>query len=332
MDVVFVVIMIGAFGLAIALAVVGWKLVRHGHDATDSRVELLRALAAEADLVPAPIAESSGVSAATVPVELVADVAMREERAERVEEPVHARLASFAPETATADEPSEWDSRLGHGSLGLSGASHVAADVPPVDLSMALAPARTPSRMPFVAATLAVVMLASAGTVYAVYRPQFVTAAFRTQPDDRVPADTIPLELLSLNQVTETDGTFTVTGLIGNPATGHPARGIVAVVYLFDREGHYFATARSPIDLSSLAAGDQSPFVVKVPHGAGATRYRVGFRQADGAVAAHVDKRGANVDGMTEGLTGSKASAGSSGSTGSSTSKGATSAEGSGGA
>ena len=59
MTVVFVVIMIGAFGLAVALAIVGWKLVRHGSEAMDSRVELLRALAAEADLVPAPAAATT---------------------------------------------------------------------------------------------------------------------------------------------------------------------------------------------------------------------------------------------------------------------------------
>jgi hypothetical protein len=327
MTVVFVVIMIGAFGLAVALAIVGWKLVRHGSEAMDSRVELLRALAAEADLVPAP----AGVTTAAVPVEEieridpvttaepVANLAYR-----RIEPPAHettdavpvfARLASFGAETAAIEEHSEWDSRLGHGSLGLSAASHV-ADVPAVVVPLVMAPARTPSRMPLVAAALAVVMLASAGTVYAVYRPQLISAAWRTPPDDRVPANTIPLELLSLSETTATDGTFTVTGLVGNPATSHAARGVAAVVYLFDREGHYFATARAPIDLASLAAGDQSPFVVKVPHGAGVARYRVGFRQSDGSVAAHVDKRGERVDGMTEGLTDARTLQGSKGSGG----------------
>ena len=74
----------------------------------------------------------------------------------------------------------------------------------------------------------------------------------------------------------------------------------MAVVYLFDRDGHYFATGRAGIDVASLTPGDQSPFVVKVAHGSGAARYRVGFRHMDGAVVAHVDKRGQALDGTTE--------------------------------
>jgi hypothetical protein len=40
-----------------------------------------------------------------------------------------------------------------------------------------------------------------------------------------------------------------------------------------------------------------------VPHGAGAARYRVGFREPDGSVVAHVDKRGQSIEGTTEGAT-----------------------------
>ena len=43
--------------------------------------------------------------------------------------------------------------------------------------------------------------------------------------------------------------------------------------------------------LTSLAPGDDSPFVVSVPVTAAVARYRIGFRGEDGRVIAHVDKR-----------------------------------------
>jgi hypothetical protein len=157
-----------------------------------------------------------------------------------------------------------------------------------------------PNRRFLLVTTVAVVMLAGAGTVFAMYRPQ--PSAIHSNIAERlVPAGTVPLQLLSLAESTDADGTFTVTGLVGNPAAGHTAQNVSAVVYLFDRDGRYFASGRTEIDLPSLAPGDQSPFVVRVPNGSAATRYRVGFREKDGAVVAHVDKRGQPIDGTTEG-------------------------------
>jgi hypothetical protein len=43
--------------------------------------------------------------------------------------------------------------------------------------------------------------------------------------------------------------------------------------------------------VTSLAAGDESPFVVSVPVTDTVARYRIGFRGEDGHVIAHVDKR-----------------------------------------
>jgi hypothetical protein len=274
MDAVLIVITVGAFVIAAGLAVIGWRLLHtDGRGQTAERVEALRALAAEPDGPDQP--------ADPVPVAVLESPAVV---------PVFARFATLAPEQVA---PADWDATLG----GHVHEHHAAATSlfarPPVASSV--------SRRPLLVGAVALVMLASAGTVYAVYRPQ--PARGGRLAEGRVAAGTVPLDLLSLTESVDTDGTFTVTGLVGNPTTGRPAEHVVAVVYLFDQAGHYFATARAGIDVAALAPGDQSPFVVKVPHGASAVRYRVGFREPDGAVVAHVDRRGQPIDGMTGGET-----------------------------
>jgi hypothetical protein len=275
MDMVLLAITIGALGLAIGLAVVGWRLLRHDQGQMSARVEALRSLAAE----PEPEIADTKTSAPEMPVVV----------------PVFARRATRSsedPENPENDEPSDWDATLGQ-------TLHV-ADEREAPMFGTTTSAPMPNRRFLLVTTVAVVMLASAGTVYAVYRPQ--PSATHPNLDGRfVPPGTVPLQLLSLTESTDSDGTFTVTGLVGNPAAGHTAQNVCAVVYLFDRDGRYFASGRAGIDLPSLAPGDQSPFVVKVPNGSAATRYRVGFRQLDGTVVAHVDKRGQTIDGTTEG-------------------------------
>jgi hypothetical protein len=274
MDLVLVAITVGALGLAVGLAIVGWKLLRHDQSESDARVEHLRALAAAVgDAV-----EATTSPAATAPAPV----------------PVFARLATFGGETAETDEPQlDWDATLGHGQP---------AERTDINIfgSPTIMPA--PSRRFALVGAVAVVMLATAGTVYAVYRPPASTSTPSVRSADAAPtpAGTVRLDLLSLKEATDTDGTFVVTGLVGNPSGGRPAERIMAVVYLFDREGHYFATGRAGLDQTSLAPGDQSPFVVKIAHGADAGKYRVGFRELDGAVVAHVDKRGQAPEGTTE--------------------------------
>jgi hypothetical protein len=73
-----------------------------------------------------------------------------------------------------------------------------------------------------------------------------------------------PLELLSLRHSVDSNGAFTVTGLVQNPSDGQTARRIVAVVYLFDREGNYFAGGKTALDFALLQPGNESPFVVHI--------------------------------------------------------------------
>jgi hypothetical protein len=98
------------------------------------------------------------------------------------------------------------------------------------------------------------------------------------------------LELLSLRDSRDT-ASLTITGLVQNPRGG-PARARVTVTaYAFDDKGSFLASGRALIDVTALAPGDESPFVVSVPVTDAVARYRIGFRGEDGQVIAHIDKR-----------------------------------------
>jgi hypothetical protein len=101
-----------------------------------------------------------------------------------------------------------------------------------------------------------------------------------------------PLELLSLRH-TSSAKALTITGLVQNPRAGKTVSGVSAVAFLFASDGSFLGSGRAPLDFTALRPGEESPFVVEVPAAAGVARYRVGFRNKDGEVIAHVDKRSA---------------------------------------
>lgn len=113
-----------------------------------------------------------------------------------------------------------------------------------------------------------------------------------TPADEPVPAANAPstqeLELLSMRHVRAGDR-MTVTGLVRN--RGDAARAaIMAVVYVFDREGGFIASGRAPLEFAGIANGDESPFQVTIPDVKEVGRYRVSFRTESGIVP-HVDRR-----------------------------------------
>ena len=132
-------------------------------------------------------------------------------------------------------------------------------------------------------------MLLVGGSGWLVFRADTrVTQAAATDvPATAAPA---PLELLSLRHTQEPDR-LTITGLVQNPRGAAPLVRVVATAFTFGPDGAFLASARAPIDFTSLASGDESPFVVTVPVSGAVARYRVGFRGEDGTVIAHVDKR-----------------------------------------
>jgi hypothetical protein len=154
-------------------------------------------------------------------------------------------------------------------------------------------------------AAAGLVVLIGAGTVYALNSGVSLWAAFPSfsgaggREGMAASSARQPLELLSLKHTTDEHGAFVVTGLVQNPVEGGTLRGVVATVYLFDAQGRYFASGRGKLEVPTLGAGEDSPFVVKIPQAATVARYRVGFRLDDGGVVAHVDRRGQTPAGTT---------------------------------
>ena len=112
-------------------------------------------------------------------------------------------------------------------------------------------------------------------------------------PAEAAPAATavaMPLELLSL-QHAQDRGTLTVTGLVQNPRRAAPISKVFATAFVFAADGTFLGSGRAPLDFTTLAAGNESPFVVTVPVKGDVARYRIGFRAEDGRVIAHVDRR-----------------------------------------
>ncbi len=172
---------------------------------------------------------------------------------------------------------------------------------------------KAPSRRWLALAAVAVVMLGVMGTAYVLFKPASLGASpastGASTPVPPVPpsvnpaagARVPPIELLSLKHTVD-GSTFTVTGLVQDPIDGAPLDHVIAVVYLFDNDGAYFATGRADLEFRGLRPGEEAPFVVKIPGTARVGRYRIGFRREDGSVIAHVDRRGqASAGMMTEG-------------------------------
>lgn len=109
-------------------------------------------------------------------------------------------------------------------------------------------------------------------------------------PSPRTARADAVLELLSLRHAQE-DQNFVVTGLVQNPRGGGQLVRVEATVLLFDNRGTMLTSGRAPIDFTTLGAGDESPFLIRVPVSGTVARYRVGFRRADGHVLGHVDRR-----------------------------------------
>jgi hypothetical protein len=98
------------------------------------------------------------------------------------------------------------------------------------------------------------------------------------------------LELLSLRDSRQAES-LTITGLVHNPRDGVALTRVTVTAYTFDDKGSFLASGRALIDVTALAPGDESPFVVSVPVSDAVARYRIGFRDEAGRVIAHVDKR-----------------------------------------
>jgi hypothetical protein len=146
----------------------------------------------------------------------------------------------------------------------------------------AVAPEPSPwARRVAVAAAFAAV-IAGAGYV--------LLPAKATGSDAASTAAAAPLELLTLSHLQQPSG-LTITGTVYNPRGGAPVSQAFATAILFGPDGNFLTSARAALDFTTVAPGQESPFVISVPVTGTVARYRVGFRNADGSVIAHVDRR-----------------------------------------
>jgi hypothetical protein len=144
-----------------------------------------------------------------------------------------------------------------------------------------------PRRMLPFASVVAAGAVIAFGIVVGVWRYQAV-------PDElERPAATMAaaqaLELLSLDHE-RADDHLTVRGVIRNPPRGNEVDRLIAVVLLFNQQGGFLTSGRSPVESAALQPGTEAKFVVTVPGAADVGKYRVSFR-TDDRVVPHVDRR-----------------------------------------
>lgn len=190
-------------------------------------------------------------------------------------------------------------------------------DLPAGAMFRATEEPKAPPRRWLALAAVAVVMAGLVGAIYVLFKPATVDAAGTAAASTSEPAvseigpvpasgtvskalQSRPIELLSLKHSVD-GGTFSLVGLVVNPIDAAPLSHVVAVVYLFDKDGAYFASGKAELEFAAMRPGEESPFSVKIANVGHVGKYRVGFRREDGSVIAHLDKRGQRAGSMTEG-------------------------------
>ena len=308
----FLLVIVAAISLALAaiMSTVAWRLLRDTKVRTANRAEALVALLhatetpaakapGEPDFKPATVVKAETPVAPAAPATsepskpqpiVTARAEVRAKTETRAAAVADAPLRS-APVRRIEAEPEieTWDRT----DVGRGLNRTTTADTPGADGMFTSDEPRQMSMGRWLSlAAAGVAILIGAGTVYAFSTGSWPMAGSGNREQTVASSTRSPLELLSLRHATDETGAFVVTGLVQNPAGGATLRDVVATVYLFDPQGRYFASGRAKIEVNSLGAGEESPFVVKIPQTAGVGRYRVGFRLDDGGIVAHVDRRG----------------------------------------
>jgi hypothetical protein len=286
------VVTVVSLALGGLMTVVAWRLLRESHGRSAARVEALQSMAHEPDddedFVPAAPAPRA-LERATIEEETAEwDFALHDRPAPQAAPPPP--QVERTPQRMVAPAPVQVVAHAAAAPVS----SRQLIEATPLFVS---APDRSSSgRRGLALAAIVLVMVAGGGSAYAL-RTWDVFGAIASAATSK---EALPLELLSLRHATDSAGNFTVTGLVQNPAGGRAMQGVIAVIYLFDQKNQYLTSGRARIDVTAFQAGDESPFIVKIPNVSGVSRYRVGFRFEDGGVVAHIDRRGQVPDGTTE--------------------------------
>jgi hypothetical protein len=292
MESMLLVVTVVSLALGGLMTVVAWRLLRESHGRSAARVEALQVMAHDPDeddeIVPAAPAPRALASPVIDEGAAEWDFALHGPPAPH-HAPQPAPQPARMPQRIVAPAPAQVEMHATH-----PASSRQLIEATPLFVS---APdRRAPGRRGLALAAIVLVMIAGGGSAYALRTWDVFGAIAKAASSKEVQ----PLELLSLRHVKDNAGNFTVTGLVQNPAGGRSLQGVVAVIYLFDQQGQYVTSGRARLDVTAFQAGDESPFVVKIPNAGGVSRYRVGFRLEDGGVVAHVDRRGQVPDGTTE--------------------------------
>lgn len=144
------------------------------------------------------------------------------------------------------------------------------------------------SSHPLSFAPLVAVSAAIAFALFAGMSRYRVTSSEPSHPAPTQAADQV-LQLLSLDHEQANDR-LTVRGVVRNPPRGNEVDHLTAVVLLFNQQGGFLTSGRSPIESATLQPGTEAKFVVTVPGAADVGKYRVSFR-TDDRVVPHVDRR-----------------------------------------
>ena len=245
--------------LAMGLTVVLARMVRQERQRSDARVSMLLSLAAE---------PAQPIPAATQPV---------------MPPPVRLEPRPRTPPASRRAAPPAADE------IEIFRETPFGAPAAAVPDLFEPAPARSDGTLLYVfAAAVVMVALIAFSFRWAVSAPG-TPASETTQAVAGAVAQ--PLSLVSLAHEQHADGTLVISGIVRNPPDSAARERLFAVASLVDAAGVLIASARAPLDFTTLAAGDESPFVVRVSGAAGVARYRVGFRDAEGRTVAHVDRR-----------------------------------------
>lgn len=232
MDTTLVTVTLLSMGMAAALSVIVWRMLRDERQRGEARVHALVAMARPAERQAAPALDI----------------------------PLRSSAAAVAPMFAERETASPWANRA----AVMTG------------LALLLA-----------SGLLLTLTLSDSGGAG---RPALRAQASGTSSPAGQAASAIGLELLSLRDSRQ-PAALTITGLVQNPRDGTALTRVTVTAYAFDEKGSFLASGRALIDITALAPGDESPFVVSVPVSDTVARYRIGFRGEDGRVIAHIDKR-----------------------------------------
>jgi hypothetical protein len=250
MDTTLVMVTLLSMGMAGALSVIVWRMLRDEKRRADSRVAALVTLAA------AEATERAADRASRVPEPRDAHVPATPRGGDAERTP---RRAEAGPLFVQHREESRWGQRL------------------VVMAALAL----------IAASTILFTLAARDRTPRAAGAPPAPAARQASPVAAGGPAG---LELISLRD-TRQNGALTITGLVHNPRSGAALSRVTVTAYAFDDNGTFLASGRALLDVTSLVPDDESPFTVSVPVAGQVARYRIGFRDSDGRVIAHVDKR-----------------------------------------